>query len=111
MRPIVDAEGSYSVVQPDQVVCGGLAWTRTFSRKQTSAMWLSSRPERCLLSNIRLTVALLNLAVLDQGGALRAPLARRQGRALPWEARPAHAGPPRVGACRSTRLTPHAELI
>lgn len=33
MRPIVDAEGSYSVVKPDQVVCGGLAWTRTFTNE------------------------------------------------------------------------------
>jgi len=34
---------------------------------------------------------------LDQGGALRAPLARRQRRALPWEARPAHVGHMRKG--------------
>ena len=37
-----------------------------------------------------------------------APLARRQRRALPWEARPAHAGPHPRDA-RSARLTRHAD--
>ncbi len=37
--------------------------------------------------------ALPNYAVLETKTAPAAPLARRQRRALPWEARPAHAGP------------------
>ncbi len=38
-----------------------------------------------------------------------APLARRQRRAQPWEARPAHAGPHRAGSRRSRPLTRHAD--
>jgi hypothetical protein len=31
MGSIVDAEMPKQVIWPDQVVCGGLAWTRAFS--------------------------------------------------------------------------------
>ncbi len=31
MGPVLDAEMPEQVIWPDQVVCGGLAWTQTFS--------------------------------------------------------------------------------
>ena len=57
-----------------------------------------ARSPRCLVWSPCLATVLPNCAVLDQGGALRAPRAGACARPLPWEARPSARRPHRQDA-------------
>ena len=86
----MDAGMPERVIWPAQVACRGLG-SSPGKRKADCSAAVSA------VSDARLSGLYCRIRPYWIKRRLAAPLARRQRRALPWEARPPHAGPPHAG--------------